>query len=248
MTSASRILGVTTALGVVASVYLFVANRDLRAQLATRPAAVATTTAATPSETSDPWANTSPGSGRRRDARIDLPMIPPSLPDPDDAKPSRLERRAQRTKEMREMLGRQPGETDEEYRARIGSMIKLGLALPRDRMADARKEAEAKANVTPEQSAQLDQAFTKTYDDVLAYTNKAIADGQLSPYERNVAGWLEFAGGLGTILGDSEASIGKILTPDQVKQLEDSGFEWGEYLGANAPWESIDPPPPPPNP
>ena len=32
---------------------------------------------------------------------------------------------------------------------------------------------------------------------------KAVADGMLSPYERNVSGWLEYAGGLGGILGDA---------------------------------------------
>jgi hypothetical protein len=65
----------------------------------------------------------------------------------------------------------------------------------------------------------------------------------LSPYERNVSGWLEYAGGLGGILNDANAQIGKVLSPDQVKTLSTSGFEWGEYLGLNAPWENLNPPP-----
>ena len=66
-------------------------------------------------------------------------------------------------------------------------------------------------SVTPEQSAKLDQAFDKVYADVLDYTNKAITDGMLSPYERNVAGWLDYAGGLGGMLDEAQGSIGKIL-------------------------------------
>jgi len=52
------------------------------------------------------------------------------------------------------------------------------------RAVENRRLAEEKAGVTPDQSAKLDQAFEKTYGDVLDYTNKAIADGLLSPYER----------------------------------------------------------------
>jgi hypothetical protein len=109
-----------------------------------------------------------------------------------------------------------------------------------------RKLAETKAHVTPAQSAQLDKAFDKVYADALDYTNKAIADGTLSPYERNVSGWLEIAGGMGTILGDAQGQIGKILDPAQQKTMYDAGFEWGEYLGVSAPWEKLQPPPPPP--
>ena len=39
--------------------------------------------------------------------------------------------------------------------------------------------------------------------------------------------------------------IGQILGPDQLKSLSESGFEWGEYLGLEAPWERLQPPPPP---
>ncbi len=76
--------------------------------------------------------------------------------------------------------------------------------------------------------------------------NKAITDGQLSPYERNVAGWLDYAGGLGGLLNEAQGSVGKILDPGQIKTMYESGFEWGEYLGLSAPWEKLNPPPPPP--
>ena len=155
-----------------------------------------------------------------------------------------MEKRQRRQQEFAAMFGRTDGETEDEYRARIVPLIKTGLALPRSRVEDMRKEAEAKAHVTPEQSQKLDHAFDKTYADVLDYTNKAIADGQLSPYERNVAGWLDFAGGLGGILTNANGQIGKILDAGQMKAMYDSGFEWGEYLGLNAPWERVNPPPP----
>ena len=60
-----------------------------------------------------------------------------------------------------------------------------------------------------------------------------------------MSGWLTFAGGLGGILDDANGQIGKILSPDQMRAMSDSGFEWGEYLGLEAPWEKLTPPPPP---
>ena len=144
------------------------------------------------------------------------------------------------------MFGRADGETEDEYRARIVPLIKTGLALPRSRVEDMRKEAEAKAHVTPEQSQKLDHAFDKMYGSLVDYTNKAIADGELSPYETNVAGMLEYAGGLGAMLQDAQGPIGQVLSPDQVRAMADSGFQWGEYLGVEAPWEQLQPPPPPP--
>ena len=156
-----------------------------------------------------------------------------------------MDRRARRTEELAAQFGRLEGETEDEYRARIMPLLKLGLAIPRERVAEMRRLAEEKARVTAEQSAKLDKAFDKVYDDVLAYTNKAITDGQLSPYERNVAGWLDYAGGLGGVLGEAQGQIGKVLSPEQVKAMSASGFEWGEYLGLSAPWEKLTPPPPP---
>jgi hypothetical protein len=164
---------------------------------------------------------------------------------PDQPKETRMDRRARATREFAAMFGRLDGETDDEYRARIMPLVKMGLAGPRDRVAEMRKVAEDKAHVTAAQSQQLDKAFDKVYDDVIDYTNKAIADGELSPYERNVAGWLDFAGGLGGILTNANQQIGKILDPGQLKAMSEAGFEWGEYLGVQAPWERLNPPPAP---
>jgi len=144
------------------------------------------------------------------------------------------------------MFGREAGESDAAYRARVVPLIKTALAMPRERLAAQRKDVEARAHVTPAQSRALDDVFDKVYDDALAMTNQAVADGQLSPYERNVAGWLGYAGGLGTLLEDAQGQIAQVLSPDQLRTIGDSGFEWSEYLGVQAPWEELTPPPPPP--
>lgn len=143
------------------------------------------------------------------------------------------------------MFGRADGESEADYKARIVPLIAGGLIGPRLRVDEQRRAAEDRAHVTPEQSARLDKAFDKIYGDVIDYANRAITDGQLSPYERNVSGWLEFAGGLGGILNDANGQIGKILETGQVRAMADAGFEWGEYLGLKAPWEQLKPPPPP---
>ncbi|HSN27684.1 MAG TPA: hypothetical protein VLT45_15435 [Kofleriaceae bacterium] len=169
----------------------------------------------------------------------------PALPPP--AEESRLQRRQRRQQEIAALLGRADGETDDEYKARIVPLIKGGLAIPRSRVEEMRREAEAKAHVTPEQSQKLDRAFDKVYAGVVDYTNKAIADGSLSPYETNVAGMLEYAGGLGAMLQDAQGQVGQVLSPDQVRAMSDAGFQWGEYLGVEAPWEQLQPPPPKPH-
>ncbi len=244
MARATRILAVTTAVGLAASVYLYLDNRSLQAELARRPAAEvepAKDVAGTESPSSaDP--STEP---EKRSAKIPsvTPGPQPELPAPKEE--SRMERRQRRTEEFAARFGRLDGETEEEYRARIAPLITAGLAIPRMRATENRRIAEEKAGVTPEQSQKLDAAFEKVYADVLDYTNKAITDGQLSPYERNVAGWLDYAGGLGGMLTEANGQIGKILTPEQLKAMSSSGFEWGEYLGLSAPWEQLKPPPPP---
>ena len=237
MSRPTKILAATTVAGIATSLWLFVDNRSLRGDLDSRPEVVAAVAAREPAPNApaDPWLDSKP----KESAKSATPA--PYLPSSKDE--SRMERRARRTEEFGAMFGRLDGETDDEYRARMIPLLKLGLTGPRDRVAEQRKIAEEKAKVTAAQSAELDKAFAKVYDDVIDYTNKAVTDGQLSPYERNVAGWLDFAGGLGGILTGANGQIGKILDPDQIKAMYESGFEWGEYLGLNAPWEKLKPPP-----
>jgi hypothetical protein len=224
-----------------AAIWLYLDNRDLRQQLARRPAApiLAHTTEppAAPPLGGDPWIAT-PSAAAPRVSSGSAPTLP-EVP-----KESRLERRQRRQAELAAMLGRLDGETEEEYRSRIVPLIAAGLLVPRQRVDEMRRQVEEKAGVTPAQSRRLDEAFDKVYADALDYTNKAIADGLLSPYERNVSGWLEYAGGLGGLLNEANGQIGQILSPSQVKAINESGFEWGEYLGAKAPWEQLNPPPP----
>lgn len=238
MARATRLLAVTTVIAAAAAIWLFVDNRDLRSRLAERgttPTAASDKIAG--SAAVDPWTQTT------RTAANKASGPRPTLPEPKEE--SRLERRQRRQAELTALLGRLDGETEDQYRARIVPLIKAGLAIPRSRVEDMRKEAEAAAHVTAEQSKKLDAAFDKAYDSVLDYTNKAVADGMLSPYERNVSGMLEYAGGLGTMLGEINGQVAQILSPDQVKALGASGFEWGEYLALEAPWENLSAPPPP---
>ena len=227
----------TTVLGIATSAWLYLQNRSLRDDRTT-PVARAEPTAPIPVTGHDPWLD------RPRDEAI--PQRPGEAPVlPELPKDTRLERRVRRGEEFAAMFGRAEDETPDQYKARVRPLDKAGLAVPRSKVEEMRNEAEAKAHVTPEQSKALDRAFEKTYGDVVDYANKAIADGTLSPYERNVTGWLEIAGGFGTMLGDTNAVIGKILGPDQVKAMSAAGFEWGEYIGTMAPWENLDAPPPP---
>jgi hypothetical protein len=244
MTRAGRALAATTVASLALAGWLYLDNRSLERQLAdtraaqTRPAPTGDRVAA--ARTSDPWTSAARSTTPTRTGTGPAP----SLPDPKQE--SRLERRQRRQQEFAAMFGRLDGETEEEYRSRIVPLIKAGLAIPRQRVEEMRRQVEAQAGVTAAQSKQLDEAFDKVYADALDYTNKAIADGVLSPYERNVSGWLEYAGGLGGLLADANGQIGQILTPQQIQTISQSGFEWGEYLGANAPWEDLRPPPPPP--
>jgi hypothetical protein len=244
MTRATGLLAAVSAISVAAAIWLYLDNRELRARLATPAREPATETAITPpgpdvapTASGDPW--TELAAAAPREASEPAPTLPA------EKKESRLERRQRRQAEFAAMFGRLVGETDEEYRSRVVPLITAGLFVPRQRVEEMRKQVEEKAGVTAEQSRQLDEAFDKVYADALDYTNKAIADGILSPYERNVSGWLEYAGGLGGILGDANGQIGQILSPAQVQAIGATGFEWGEYLGAKAPWENLMPPPPP---
>jgi hypothetical protein len=243
MARATWLLGAICVASVSLSLWLYGDNRSLRAELAARPLAAAAPASGAPVLAA---ARTPERSAPL--SRASAP-IPPAAATPAPALPetpseTRLERRARRTDELAAQFGRLDGETDDEYRARILPLLSAGLVAPRLRAEEQRRVAQDKAHVTPEQSARLDKAFDRVYSDVLDFTNKAIADRQLSPYERNVSGWLEFAGGLGGILNDANGQIGKILEPSQVRTMYDAGFEWGEYLGLKAPWEQLRPPPP----
>jgi len=238
MTRATWVLSATTVVGFAVATWLYFDNRALHAELAAKapakPAAPAEKLAA--ARTGDPWSFTRPSGAKPASGPA------PSLPDQKDE--SRLDRRQRRQQEFAAMFGRLDGETEDEYRARIVPMIKAGLLVPRQKLDEMRKQVEEKAGVTADQSKKLDKAFDKIYADAVDYTNKAVADGVLSPYERNVAGWLDYAGGLGGILSDANQQIGQILSPQQVSTIRASGFEWGEYLGVNAPWENLHAPPP----
>jgi len=243
MPRATWLLGATALVSASLAGWLYLDNRALRAALDTRAAAPPSATAPAPAPAAAP---ASPWAARPPAPVAHTTAAPPALPEPSAESESqgRMERRARRTDEFAAMFGRLDGESEADYRARILPMITAGLMVPRMRVDEQRKIAQDKAHVTPEQSARLDQAFDKIYGDVLDYTGKAITDGQLSPYERNVSGWLEFAGGLGGILHDANGQIGKILDPSQIRAMSDAGFEWGEYLGAKAPWEKLPAPPP----
>jgi hypothetical protein len=243
MTRATWVFAATSLVGAVLAIYLYLDNRDLEDKLAEVRAAQQTEAA--PAEkvaaarSADPWTDPQRTTGSSRGVGTGPA---PSLPE--EKKESRLERRQRRQQEFAAMFGRLEDETEEEYKNRIVPLIKAGLLLPRQRVDEMRKQAEEKAGVTAEQSKKLDQAFEKVYADALDYTNKAVADGLLSPYERNVSGWLEYAGGLGGLLNEANGQIGRILSASQMRAMSQSGFEWGEYLGLNAPWELLRPPPP----
>ncbi|HTL33452.1 MAG TPA: hypothetical protein VL326_10015 [Kofleriaceae bacterium] len=245
MARATWVFATTSVVAAVCAIWLYGDNRDLREQLAaTKPTPTASGSAAPatlPAPSDDSWAEEV--APKRKGGAAIFAGAGPRLPEQKDE--TRLERRQRRQAEFAAMFGRIDGESDEEYKNRIVPLIKGGLLLPRQRVEQQRKEIEEKAGITPDQSKKLDQAFDKVYADAIDYTNKAVADGLLSPYERNVSGWLEYAGGLGGILNDANGQIGQILTPDQMKTIGSSGFEWGEYLGLNAPWENLAPPPAP---
>ena len=160
-------------------------------------------------------------------------------------KETRAERRQRRSRELRDLLGRLPGETADEYRDRVRPLVVAGLAEPRTRLADARAQAEQAAKLSDDQRAAVDAVLADTYDEAINLANDAIASGDLSPYRRNWAGALGVAGGFGAVLSSAEQRIGDVLSPEQRDIIYERGFEWGEYIGAQAPWETLNPPPEP---
>jgi hypothetical protein len=242
MTRATYILAGTTLVGLLTSIWLWLDNRELRDELSDRAPKTAALDKNGAGE-GDAWLGAGKAAAERGPRSGTISAITPSLPNQPNE--NRNQRRARRSAEFSAMFGRAEGETEEEYKARVMPLVTAGLQKLRDRTTDMRRVAEEQAGVTKEQSAALDKMFEKTYSEVVDYANEAIADGRLSPYKRDVGNWLELAGGLGTMLNGVQGQIGKILSPSQVKAMYDSGFEWGEYLGVNAPWERLRAPPPP---
>jgi hypothetical protein len=221
----------TTILGAITTLWFYREVRSLREDLAAKnePAKVEQA----PEQAQEPARKPMPMRS------MDLPALPIG---PSDQ--TRLDKRAQKQEELSAMFGRNDGESDDEYKKRVMPFLSAALLLPRRHIAEMRRLAEEKAKVTPDQDQQLEASFQPIYNNLLAYANKAVADGQVSPYERNVVNWLEFAGGLAPILEDANSQVAHILSTDQQHAIYDTGFEWGEYLGLEAPWESLTPPPP----
>ena len=235
-----------------ATAWLYRDNRRLRADLSARTNAVPATrvaaATATVTDAGDGAGEAKRGKGSAGSflrafgaaAGRERPALEPRK------KETRQERRLRRQKQIAAMLGRADGETAEAYRARMVPMIEMGLAGPRKRMKDLRAEMEKIAGIDSDQSKKLDGVFDDVFKEVTDLTNRAVKDGDLTPYEPNWSGILSYAGGLGAVLGNADARIGGILTPEQIAALRGSGFQWGEYLGVNMPWEDLDAPPPAP--
>lgn len=244
MTRTNLVLGGVSVLSLALAGWMYLQNRGLEDDLSSSRKDVVSAEDKLRAAT-DPW---SAENIAARSAAINPPEAKVAGGPQLDAqhKETVLERRLRMMQMMTAMFGRGENESEDDYNARVDPMITAALDKPRGYARNRLWSAEAAAGVTPEQQQKLDAEINKTYTDVLDYANSAIADGQISPYSRNVSGWLQFAGGLGGILNDAEGRFGKILSPAQIKAMYDTGFEWGEFLGLNAPWESLHAPPPPP--
>lgn len=236
-----------------ASVWLYVDNRRLKDQLASASVDGDSQPDQAEESASDDSASPRPRAAEKQSRfgkvlrRLGKPRGErPSLDGKTEAKETRAERRLRRQQEIRAFLGRDDGETEEEYRERMVPLIKGGLEKPRERLESERERLEELAGVTDEQSEQLDSVFEDAYQEAMDLTNQAVAEGELTPYDRNWAGVLNFSGGIGAILNGVQGQIGSVLTPEQLDVFSGEGFEWGEYLGVRVPWEDLNPPPPPP--
>jgi hypothetical protein len=249
---------VAAASGAIAIVVLARANLRLGAELAAarRAAAPAAVAPGAASEASS--AGSSGGERARRGGRNPFALLGalagamndrPREPAERDGGPPDVDgRRAERQQKLRDLLGRHPGETDDEYRARVMPMVSTVLSIPRDRVNERRRQFEEAAGVNAEQRGKLDAAFQDASAEVVGLANAAIASGDLTPYQRNSRGVLAF---VGSTVGTADAldqRLRTILTPEQLGTMEESGFDPLEYLGVTSPWESVNPPPPPPPP
>jgi hypothetical protein len=250
MTLGRRLLTGALLLALVGCGWLYRENRLLRNQLdALNDKARAVAVSAKDSATPAPARLAAP-EARHVDPDSAAASSGGSAPGPRPTLPPRAEetwgeRRQRRQGEIAAMLGRLDGETPDAYRARMLPLLQTALVVPRQRMTEARRLAEDAAHVTAEQRTALDRVFDDAHAEALELTKRAIAEGGLTPYRRNWAGALEFAGGMGAVLGAAEARVAEILDSEQRRILYDQGFEWGEYLAVSVPWEQLEPPPPP---
>jgi hypothetical protein len=228
--------------------YLVYANAQLRDRAESAPSTTATATSEPKTKDQESDDDSRPA-GKRPGLLSRLAgrsRKRPQLEVPNEE--TREQRRRRRSEEMRALLGRDPGESEDEYIERLRPVVVAGLAEPRMRTGNARRAAEDAAEVSDEQRSEIDAILSDTYDEAMTLANQAIQSGDVSPYRRNWAGALQAAGGIGSVLQSTEERIGQVLSPEQRQIMYDAGFEWGEYIGANTPWENLKPPPPPPEP
>lgn len=234
----------------ISSVSLLRANQRLERELAHRPAASDGSCESPGAAGADSELEPMPGqapalerlarrleiAGARRQATVDDP------PAEGDNK-STGERWQEAQDEIDAVFSRDPGETVEQYRERVVPLVRLGLAGVRERTADQRSELESLAGVTAEQRAEIDQVIDDAYREALAFTNQAIQSGEINPSNLEWGNLLVYGGGLGSVLDSAESQLGEILTPEQRDVFVEQGFRWSQYLGANMPWEDLEPPP-----
>ncbi len=248
MTRATWIASGAATVATAAAVWLWVDNRALRAAASQAPVVAAIAEPAAKPAAPNPWA----AAPRPTPApAASAPAIAGRAPAPQLAEEPRetyLDRRLRRTEQFAAMFGRFDGESEADWQSRVAATVGPMMARPRADLAEARRLAEEKAGVTPEQRAGIDEVASGAYAAALDYTNAAIAAGTISPYRRDSTGLLEVVGGLGGILGETQGKLGGVLTPAQRDAMAAAGFDWGEYLGTMAPWEDLDAPPPPPAP
>jgi hypothetical protein len=157
-------LPVLAVLGVASSAiagWLYFENRSLREELATshqqqKASAVTDSEAAVAPDTKlDPASKRRPKTDSLFEGLARASRDRPTLPAED--KESREQRRLRRRDEIRAFLGRGENESVEAYRERMVPLVEGGLAKPRARLGDLRKELEQAAEVSSEQSGQLDE-------------------------------------------------------------------------------------------
>jgi hypothetical protein len=247
------LLALVTVASLALSGWLLIENGALRAELAaTRAAApVAAPAPVNAEEEAEEPAAEAPGPATAGRAAAVLGFVGRALNSPAPAAeapaPDFDSRRARRQKRLRDLLGRGPAETEEQYRARVAPLVAMTLIRPRQRLEDKRTEFETAAEVSPEQRGELDRAIADARTELVTLASQAVASGELTPYRRNSVGLLNFVGGVAGIADGFDVRVRGILGAEQLGLLEQTGFDLIEYLGFTTPWESVTPPPPAPN-